>query len=116
MAYKKKFKIWLPSLIWMITIFIFSNQPINKPGVSFSWIDFIFKKICHFGEYTILYLLIFKATGKKSIIKPLILTLLYALTDEWHQTFIPGREGTLRDVGFDAFGAVLGLILAKREL
>lgn len=116
MKIKARFKIWLPSLLWMIVIFIFSNQPINKPGVNFSWLDFILKKTAHFGEYTILYLLIFKSMGKKSIIKPLILTVLYALTDEWHQTFIIGREGTLRDVGFDAFGATLGLIMTKREL
>lgn len=116
MEIKAKFKIWLPAIIWASLIFLISNQPINKPGGAFNWLDFILKKTAHFGEYTVLYLLIFKAMGKKSIIKPLLLTILYALTDEWHQTFIVGREGTLRDVGFDALGATLGLIISKKEL
>lgn len=36
---------------------------------------------------------------------PILLTLLYACTDEIHQTFVPGRFGTLRDVGYDLLGA-----------
>ena len=43
----------------------------------------------------------------------LILTLGYGLLDEWHQTFVPGRFGSLTDVGFDITGAVISLLIYK---
>jgi VanZ family protein len=39
-------------------------------------------------------------------------SVLYAASDEWHQTFVPTRVGTPWDVAIDAAGAALGLILA----
>ena len=38
-----------------------------------------------------------------------VLSLLYAISDELHQTFVPGRSGRLTDVGFDSLGALLAL-------
>jgi VanZ family protein len=35
-----------------------------------------------------------------------VIALLYAFSDEWHQSFVPGREGALRDVGIDALGVI----------
>jgi hypothetical protein len=43
----------------------------------------------------------------------LILTLGYGLLDEWHQTFVPGRFGSLTDVGFDLTGAIIGLLIYR---
>jgi VanZ family protein len=43
----------------------------------------------------------------------LILTLGYGFLDEWHQTFVPGRYGTLTDVVFDFLGAAIGLWIYK---
>ena len=42
---------------------------------------------------------------------------LFALSDEWHQTFVPGRDGCVRDVGIDVVGAALaaGTLLARRR-
>lgn len=40
----------------------------------------------------------------------LIITIGYGFLDEWHQTFVPGRFGSLTDVGFDGMGAVIGLL------
>jgi VanZ family protein len=37
---------------------------------------------------------------------------MYAVSDEWHQTFVPTRVGTPSDVMIDAAGAALGLALA----
>lgn len=37
---------------------------------------------------------------------------LYAVTDEWHQTFVPGRTGSIQDVLLDAAGAAVGVALA----
>jgi VanZ family protein len=36
---------------------------------------------------------------------------LYASSDEWHQTFVPGREGCIRDVCIDTTGAVFGILI-----
>lgn len=97
----KKFKPWLPAVLWAGVIFFFSSLPINTPS-PFSWPDFIFKKTCHVTEYAVLFWLVWRA--RKSFRLSLVITLFYALSDEWHQTFIIGREGTLRDVGFDSLG------------
>jgi len=43
----------------------------------------------------------------------LLFTLGYGLLDEWHQTFVAGRFGTLTDVGFDVMGAVIGLLIYR---
>ncbi|MCX6816818.1 MAG: VanZ family protein [Candidatus Beckwithbacteria bacterium] len=123
MTLKERFKLWLPAMIWMVIIFFISGQPINNPGVAFSWLDFIFKKTGHLTEYAILYGLIFRAvsqkgkfTYKKIFMTAFVLGLIYALTDEWHQTFVTGREGTLRDVGFDSLGMLAGLIITRNWL
>lgn len=39
------------------------------------------------------------------------LSVLYALSDEYHQTFVPGRNGTFVDLLIDASGALVGLLL-----
>lgn len=43
----------------------------------------------------------------------LSLTLGYGFLDEWHQTFVPGRYGSLTDVGFNFAGAVIGLLIYR---
>ena len=85
--------------------------------------DFIFKKSAHVTEYAILFWLLFRAMSddnkdvtKSMFIKVFILTVLYAFSDEWHQTFVAGREGTLRDVGFDTIGTLISLNLKKRNI
>jgi len=40
------------------------------------------------------------------------ITMLYALSDEWHQSFVPDRAGRLDDVVTDAIGATIGLVVA----
>ena len=43
-----------------------------------------------------------------------ILTLGYGLFDEWHQSFVPGRQVSVADLGRDALGCALGLWLTRR--
>ena len=122
MISREKIMLWLPVLLWAGVIFFFSSMAINKPA-PFSWADFVFKKTAHVTEYAIFYFLIFRAMSNKqqSINKKvfrwsLFLAVLFAFSDEWHQTFVPGREGTLRDVGFDTIGSLLSLTWIKRSL
>lgn len=62
--------------------------------------------------YAVLYLLIWRGTQiivgvsrkKTLLIAPIIVACLYAITDEHHQSFVPGRQPTIRDLGFDLLG------------
>jgi VanZ family protein len=113
MKLPQRIKLWLPVIVWCGVIFTFSSLPINH-SKEFSWLDFIIKKTAHVAEYAILYWLVFRAVSNHNRIKQksifiysFLFTLFYAFSDEWHQTFVIGREGTLRDVGFDTIGMLL---------
>jgi len=49
-------------------------------------------------------------------ILPLFLTIAYAMTDEFHQSNVPGRTATLRDILYDTYGAVLAMLVVFRKL
>ena len=99
---------WLPALLWMGAIFFVSAQA-TVPSVPGRW-DLILKKLMHFAAYgalTYLYLRAMRESVSRDAPIRIIsagLALLYALGDEYHQTFVPGRNGTLVDVGIDAVG------------
>jgi VanZ family protein len=88
------------------------------------WFDFVIKKTAHFIEYFILNTLFLYSMKKTtSFSKPrlvftaLFLTILYAASDEFHQTFVSGRTGKPRDVFIDSFGAsVSALLFSKTKL
>lgn len=94
---------WLPPVIWAGVIFAFSSLPQVKVSEFILW-DFIVKKAAHLSEYAILYALIFRASKGKWAPAYFLLT-LYALSDELHQKFVPGRTSTPLDIGFDLIGA-----------
>ncbi len=102
--FRKTLNLWLPVLVWASVIFYFSSQP-QKHVSEFFLADFLVKKAAHVGEFAILFVLIYRATGKK-IPLSFLLTILYAASDEFHQTFVPGRTPKLYDIiGFDITGA-----------
>lgn len=110
-------KAWLPTLVWLVVIFLFSNHPTISTSVV-NWQDFIIKKAAHFIEYFILSFLVFRSLNRttrlaksKIVIVSLLFSILYALTDEYHQSFIPGRDPHIRDVFIDTFGAATAQIL-----
>ena len=95
----------------------FFNIAASHPAVLvITVINFAFFKSLHMIEYGIF--LIFNYRGilntvtrdkKKAGKIALIITVLYALSDELHQTFVPTREGKFRDIIFDTIGAVFAL-------
>ena len=106
---------WLPVLLWMGVIFVASSQP-KLPFVVNKTVDFITKKAGHVTEYGVLAFLLWRAISKgrgwpalPSFGGAFTLSLLYAISDEFHQTLVPGRTGRLSDVGFDALGMLLAL-------
>lgn len=114
---------WIPVFVVMIIIFIFSSQQrINvseTKAVNFS----IFKSM-HVIEYALLYFLLFRAFRKslnkawqdKAYIFALVISILYAISDEFHQTFTPTREGSARDIVIDTIGILLMFHYTKKYL
>jgi len=108
---KRILKFWLPVIIWMGVIFIFSAIPNLNSGLKE---DYILRKIAHALEYAILTFLLFRAISaqgillRKAIIYSLIIAVFYAFSDEYHQSFIFGRQCSLRDAGIDSIGILIG--------
>jgi VanZ family protein len=110
----------LCSAAWMCLIFYFSSIPGDELGPDTLIINLI-KKSGHFiifGVLAALYLSTLKGrkllveTGSFLFMLSLFLTLLYAVSDEYHQSFTPGRHSSGYDVIIDTCGAltVLGLL------
>ena len=108
---------WLPVILWTGAIFYLSGMPNLNSGLMVFW-DVFWRKLAHATEFGILNLLLFRALWggrdnfKKAIWWSLILTVLYAVSDELHQYFVPTRECRWQDVAQDSLGALLtsGLI------
>ncbi len=79
-------------------------------------INHFVRKMAHFCEYAVLsiafalHFLINKKSGRYRIIWSTLLSACYAATDEYHQTFVPGRSGQLSDVLLDTMGALVGVV------
>jgi len=99
----------------MLIIFSFSSQP-SSDLPNFNWADEIVKKGGHIVGYAMLALSYWYALRMQSGQRWLawLLSVLYALTDELHQSFVPGRYASIWDVLiFDNFGVVISLWLAS---
>ncbi len=100
-------------VFWCIVIFTFSSFP-TLPQVGFIWWDFILKKSAHILEYAILFFLTYRAVGQPGNWRTAFLFgFAFALSDEYHQSFVFGRTTKLTDVGFDTFGMYLGYLRLK---
>ena len=109
--FKKFIILWMPVIIWAGLIFFLSSIPDLKSGLETFW-DTILRKMAHMVEYGIFFLLLSRAM-KKPLIWPIILSIFYAISDEFHQSFIPGRHMALLDVCFDSTGVLIGYLIFK---
>ena len=128
---------WLLVILWMALIFYLSHQPATESnslstGITerivtiiervTSDIDFdvssfnhIVRKNAHFFAYLILGVLVSNALknndfkGTNRFLIALAICVLYAISDEIHQLFIPGRAGQVRDIIIDSAGVVVGI-------
>lgn len=135
----KKILSYLAVILWMTLIFYLSAQPVQQsnglskkvaeivvetveivaPKVEINprRANHIIRKNAHFFSYLILGVLVMnvfrlsKINKVKSIIFALIFCILYAISDELHQLFVPGRGAQVRDVIIDTGGAVIGILL-----
>ncbi len=108
---------FLPLVLWMGLIFFFSEQE-KIPVTGNYTVSFIIFKSLHLIEYGILYLLwarFLHLSGVRNFyLLAFILTFLYGVSDELHQTVTPTREGTLRDVLIDGLGAFVANFFLTR--
>ncbi len=108
----RTFRAWLPALAWAGTIFFLSSRSRLPDGP-----DLIphFDKVAHFGAYGLLGLLLahaVRATGLP-LAAAVALGWLYGASDEFHQSFVPGRSVELLDWVADALGVLAGVYLFK---
>lgn len=107
------------SVVWMSLIYYLSSIPGGQLGPDTQLLNLI-KKFCHFIIYGILAVLyLYALKGRKSLLETratlflvsLFLVLLYAISDEYHQFFTPGRHSSGKDVFIDVCGALTILIM-----
>lgn len=105
-------RFYTPPILWAGFIFILSSHQHVTVSRNY-WFDFTLFKTLHMIEYGTLFILIYRAIFNttslpkmKIGIIALLFTILYAISDEIHQLFIPTREGKVRDVIFDTIGAL----------
>jgi VanZ family protein len=97
----------------------FHLLPMLMGAAATNLLEFVLRKTAHMAAYATLVLLLrWALAGWRTRWSPRLLTLtalgltiLYAISDEWHQTFVPTREGTPRDVAIDTCGALIALFL-----
>ena len=100
-------RLWLPVLAWAALIFALSAIPLLSSGLG-TW-DLVLRKAAHVTEFAILGALLVRAIG--SFAPSLLIGVLYAASDEWHQSFVRGREGTPVDVAIDTVGVLVGILV-----
>lgn len=100
-------------------VLIFGVSSLEQPPLpmpEFEWLTI--DKLYHFVEYAILGALVARALVKaKPAILPsrwvwhvaAVFSILYGASDEWHQTFVPGRFATLADWVADVLGSIAGV-------
>jgi len=129
-------KYWLPVVVWLGLIFIGSTDLLSaehtsriigpilrwfNPDVSFATIarvQFFVRKAAHLSEYAFLAMLLWRAfrhisrwqwAMDKLFLAVWLICLLFAVSDEFHQSFVPSRTASSTDVAIDVIGALVGL-------
>jgi VanZ family protein len=122
----------LAAIFWMAVIFIFTQVPystgsstsgaleklfralyINADQASIDSLNFIARKATHITVFGILAILFYKSLEayRFAYVLSWVLTVIYAMSDEYHQSFMPGRTASIKDVFlFDSVGALVFLL------
>lgn len=131
---------WIPSWVWMGGIFIGSTDVLSSRRTSrilaplLRWlfpeirpetldtVQWVVRKLGHCTEFGILAVLFWLALrgslwrrtipwDRRSVWLGCYLSVSYAVSDEWHQSFVATRQGQPMDVVIDAFGATVAMVL-----
>lgn len=117
------------TLIWMTLIFTMSSFNANESSNQSNFIvniisniininniellSLIIRKLAHFTEYFILGILVYNAVNSynKKTYSAIIICILYAISDEIHQIFVPGRSCQILDILIDSIGSITGIYI-----
>lgn len=131
-----------PLLLWMAFIYSMSTDRASTTNTTpvvhslldrlFPWlsdlltaetrdrVDFNIRKAAHVTEYAIFAILAFRAVAfgnphyrNRNTVVPILLGILYAASDEYHQSFYASRDGAAADVFYDTFGVITGQLLCQ---
>ena len=119
-------------IIWMIFIFVMSSFDSVDSGEQSNFIvnifsglfgiknttllSFIIRKMAHFTEYFILGILmknVMDNYGKRTCFV-FVICFIYAISDEMHQVFVPGRCFKILDIFIDSLGSLMGIFILKK--
>jgi VanZ family protein len=107
----KKIIFYLPMIFWMCFIFFLSSQQTTSIQGTYNQ-RFVILKFFHLVEYSILAILAFIAVRKYKVAT--IIAYIYAVTDEIHQYFVPGRTSKFTDTLIDLIGISIGIIVLRK--
>jgi VanZ family protein len=140
---KSFLKYWLPPVIWLGVIFVGSTDLMSAQHTSrfivpfLRWLDphlswaaintihTVIRKLGHVSEYAILALLLWRALCSGSTLRTktpilfgavLLACAVFAVVDEFHQSFVGSRTPSYRDVLLDIAGALLGALIGAAFL
>jgi len=109
---------WGIVLLWMAVIFFLSSQS-TLPSFANTWADWLQDIGGHFIAYAVLAGLLWWALNGSGVSRPalwaFLIALLYALSDEYHQSFVPGRHPDPLDIVTDLAGAAAALLWLSRR-
>ncbi len=110
--------LWLPPLVLMAAIFFLSAQPNLSSGLGL--IDLVGRKLVHMAEFGLLCFLWWRPLrtaleARRALAAAAAIAILYAASDELHQSFIEGRSGSPADVLIDTVGVALAAVLITRR-
>ena len=145
MPARSRIVLWLPAVGWMLVIFLASTDALSAshtgqivepillrlfPHITFAELELAhlaIRKTAHLIEYGTLGLLLWRAIPEHRTNPEiadwwragtaLLVATFYAATDEYHQSFVPSRTASVRDVVIDCCGAAIALtfvLLANR--
>jgi VanZ family protein len=99
----------------MALIFAFSSL---HGGGHLPAAEIVLRKLAHVAGYLVLTILLLRALQRSDVAAAapaaIVLALAYAVSDEWHQSFVPGRTATAHDVAIDGLGIALAALAATR--
>ncbi len=107
----------MPALTLMLVIYALSAQPDLGTGLG-AW-DTVLRKLAHMAEFGLLFLLLvfaFASTSRRALAAAAAIAVLYAVSDELHQTTVDGRVGSPVDVLIDAAGVALAWLALRTGL
>ena len=103
-------RLWAPVVLWAAVIFALSS--VSDLGTGLGTWDLVLRKLAHAAEFAVLGGLLLRALRDERA--ALLAGIAYAISDELHQHFVPGRVGSPLDVAIDSVGVAVGVLLWRR--